>query len=331
MNRKKNLGGLFGFLLAFLPVIGSCGLGILLYVRKKYKLLFFPALCILFFFLAMTANNEIERQRNLLESSLSQTIENKIFSIFFPANEKLTIEQFSNTVRGILSEDIALDEKQLSENQYFSKQYQKLIDKYYMIYETEYAKNLSAGASFYVPVTEKKEIQAELYSLCFGYARIQYPDSDFYTFYMAVFVLLWLFSIPFSTYIFYKYLFISKTDNSKKIVYNKPSQKNLNDTSSIDIDEIISSPEPQSPTVVTQSTPIKINYLSETDIQKQLGMTAIQTKMILAERETNGNFLNFSDFIKRTRLSERACNQFKDKLDFSLNNQNKQSGRLLDI
>jgi hypothetical protein len=332
MNKKKILGGLIGFILAILPIIGSCGLGILLYVRKKYKLLLLPALCVLFFTLATTVDHKAEGQRNHLQTSLSQEIENKIFSISFLSDKKLTIEQFSNTVQGILNDNISLDMSKLSEYPKLPEEYQKIIDKYYTIYETEYAKNLSTDVSFYVPVTEKKEIQAELNSFCSNYARIQHPDSDFFVFFMLSFFLLWLFSFPFSAYIFYKYLFKSKAENSENIVPIESIQANLNDTSSVDIDKIISDTEPQSPPTAIDSFPIKINYASETEIQEQLKMAAIQAKMIFMERETNGNFLDSSDFVKRTRLSERICNQFKDRLDFSLNNQlNKQSGRVLDI
>jgi hypothetical protein len=146
---------------------------------------------------------------------------------------------------------------------------------------------------------------------------MQHPDSNFFVFSIISFFLLWLFSIPFSAHIFYKYLFVSETDNH---------------IGSVDIDTIISGTNPSSPTIITPSVPVKINYASETEIQEQLKMTAIQAKTIFTERETNGNFLDFSDFVKRTRLSERICNQFKDQLDFSINNQlNNQSGRVLDI
>jgi len=332
MNGKKLLGGVLGFVLALFPVLGSCGLGTLLFIRKKYKLLLIPALCILFFIIGMSINTDIERQRTLSKVSLSQTIENKIFSIPFPSDKKLTIEEFSNTVQNILSEDITPGTKPFSDYPYLLEEYQKLIDKYYTIYETEYAKKLSAGASFYVPATEKKEIRAELNSFCLGYARVQHPDSNFFIFSIVSFAMLWLFSIPFSAYIFYNYLFNPETNKFSNIAHYE-SSINLNDegTGSIDIDKIISTAELQSPASTTQSLPVKINYISETEIQKQLKMTAIQAKMIVAERETNGNFLDFSDFMKRTSLSERICNQFKEQLDFSLNNQsNKQSGRVLE-
>ncbi|MCL1933466.1 MAG: hypothetical protein FWF53_06630 [Candidatus Azobacteroides sp.] len=372
MSWKKILGGLIGLIVAFFPIVGTCIVVILLFVREKHKLLFIPALCIMFFILGMTVNRKIERQRNLLIASLSQTIENKIFSSSFPSHEKLTIEQFSDTVRSILREDIpqlsgsqnvseeyqnlidkfSSDEKlileqfsdsirnilyentpQLSENQIVSEKYQNLIDKCYAIYKTEYAENLSAGAFFYIPAAEENEIQEELNSFCRSYAIVQHPDSGFYTFSMVSFVLLWLFSIPYSGCLFYKYLFLAKTSNVKNIVHNEPPQRNLNDTNNVDIDKIISSLERPSPSITTQSLPvIKINSISETAIREQLNTTVIQAKMILTERETNGNFLDFSDFLKRSGLSERVCNQLKDRLDFSLNSQlNKKPGRVLEI
>jgi DNA uptake protein ComE-like DNA-binding protein len=332
MKREKFWGGLIGFLLAIVPIIGSCGLGILLYVRKKYKLLFFPALCMLSIILIMTINNDVTRERNYLAATLPQTIENKIFSIAFPANEKLTIEQFSNAVRDILSEDIISDTTLLIRNLHISEKYQKIIDQYYMIYETEYAKNLPTGVSFYAPVTEKEKIQAELKSFCSGYARIQHPDPDYFTFFSVIYFLLWLFSIPFSAHIFYKYLFISKEKKSGNAVPAKPSQNNLNDTASVNIDKIISGTAPQALPIIAHLSPVKINHISEADIQKQLNINAIQAKIVFTEREANGNFLDFSDLVKRTCLSERICNRFKDRLDFSPNSQlNKKSGRVLDI
>ena len=321
------IGGLIGLILSLIPIIGSCGLGILLFIREKYKLLFIPSLTILFFIFAATANREVVRQRNHLTTSLSQTIENNIFSISFPADEKFTIEQFSNTVRNSLSQDIMSDTI-LFEDIELYKTYQKIIDKCYTIYETEYTKNISNGVSFYIPVADKKEIQAELNSFCSRYARMKYADSNFFNFSVAAFMLLWLFSIPFTTYIFSKYLYKPQNGNFGYIVQNAPTQRSLNDKGGIDIDEIVSAAtEPQSPVNITQSL-VKINYISEADINEQLGATIIQAKMILAERETNGNFLDFTDFLKRTNLSERFCNQFKDRLDFSLN---KQSGRIFDI
>jgi len=318
MKGKKILGIPIGTFLAILPFFGSYCLGVLLYVRKKYKLLFIPALCILSFILAIVSDaSRIEK--------LPDIIENKVFSISFPTDKKLTIEQFSRTVQNALRDTLPDDARNMQE-------YQELLAKCYVIYETEYSKNSSDGDSFYLPIKEKYEIQEELDSFRSNYFHSHRLRINFFNFSLFLFILLYLFSIPFSVYIFNKYLFVSKTDNSENIARNNVTQKKLNDTSSIDIEEIISIAKPQSPTIEASSVPVKINYASATEIQEELKVTAIQAKMILTERKTTGNFLDFPDFIKRTGLSERVCNQFKDRLDFSLNNQSiKQSGRVFDI
>jgi len=318
MKGKKLLGGFIGFVSAFVPFFGSLWLGVLLCVRKKYKLLFIPLLCILSLILGIFSDaSKIEK--------LPDTIENKIFSIPFPMDEKMTIEQFSETVQNALSDTLSNNAKNMQE-------YQKLLDKCYMIYETEYIKNLSTGNSFYLPVTKKYEIQKELDAFRASYFQSHRSEINFFNFSLVLLVLSYLFSIPFSGYVFYKYLFNVKTDNSENVAHNNSSQRKLNDTSNIDIEEIISTIEPQTPAIIAPSISVKINYASVMEIQEELKVTAIQAKMILAEREATGNFLDFPDFIKRVGLSERICNQFKDRLDFSLNNQsNKQSGRVLEF
>ena len=320
MKRKKILGGLIGFFLACVPVFGSYGLIALLCVRKKYKLIFIPILCILFLILGVISNSNTSKIEKLPKS-----IENKIFSISFPTDEKMTIEQFSKTVQNSLSDTLSNDAKNMPE-------YQDLLDKCYMVYETEYIKNFSTCDSFYLPVMKKYKIQEELDSFRENYLQSHRWSINFSNFFMVLFVLSYFFSIPFSVHIFYKYLFNAKTDYSENIVRNNSSQRRINDTSSIDIEEIISVVETPTPAIIASSIPVKINYASVMEIQEELKLTAIQAKTILAERETNGNFLDFPDFIKRVGLSERRCNQFKDQLDFSLNNQShKQSGRVLEF
>ena len=318
MKTKNIFGGLIGFVIPMLPILGSLILGILLYVRKKYKLLFIPGLCLLFFILAMVYDvGKIEK--------LPGAIENKFFSISFPTDEKMTLEQFSNTVQSALRDTLSDDAKNMQE-------YQKLLDKCYMLYKTEYTKNRSDGDSFYLSVTGKDKIKENLDSFRSSYIHNHRYRINFYNFSLVLFFLLYLFSIPFSVYIFYKYLFIPKTDNFESIVHNNATQKKLYDSPPVDIDKIISVAEPQSPTITAPSIPVKINYASITEIQEELKTTAIQSKMILEERKSNGDFLDFSDFIKRTGLSERVCNQFKNRLDFSVNTQsNKQLGRILDV
>ena len=259
-------------------------------------------------------------------------IENKIFSISFSSSEKLTIEQFSNIFRNEFNEQVA--HEQLYEKINLPEKYQRLIDKFFILYETEFSKFRTTDTLFYIPVAEKETIHSEIKSFANDYARMKYPDSNFYFFSSLMLVLLWIFIIPFSTYMFYKYFDNYGRDISHSNINENYPSTALNDS----IDQITFPTEPQSPQPLQppantiQPVTVKINEISETDIQKQLNMTAIQAKMILAERDMNGVFHNFSDFLKRTGLSERMCNQFKERLDFYINNQsNTPSGRLLDI
>ena len=307
MSKIKVLRGIAGFSVALLPILGWLFLIGLLLTQKKSKYLFIPLLCGLLFIIIITVEKENRKDRNSLQASLPPTIENRFFSISFSSAEKLTIEQFSNNIRSILPED--LEPERLSEKNKLPKIYQRLIDKFYILYETEFLKFRATDVSFYIPITEKETIRSEIISFSNDYAQIKHPDSNFYFISRLLFVLLWIFIIPFTTYMFYNYSDIDGRDIS---------DSNINENCF--------------PTNTTQPNSVKINEIPEAEIQKQLNLTAIQAKMILAERDTNGAFHNFSDFLKRTGLSERLCNQFKERLDFSFSSQsNTQSGRLLDI
>jgi hypothetical protein len=54
--------------------------------------------------------------------------------------------------------------------------------------------------------------------------------------------------------------------------------------------------------------------------------------MIVAERKTQGDYLDYGDFVKRTGLSERVCRGFRDGLDFTAKHfPERKQGRVLDI
>jgi hypothetical protein len=329
MNWKRFLIEVIRCILATVPILGSFYLIWALHVRKKYWLRIIPFLCVLSFFLAVMSIDRTEGKINRLQSSLSQTIENTLFSYRFLPNEKLTIEQFSGTIRDILSGEVEFDPTLLNDNSSLQEKYQEVIDKYYGIYETAYTTNLSAGVSLHIPFTEKKEIRAEIESFCAQYADLRYADSFFLNFLELSFFLLWLGSIPLSIYIFYKYPSVPKIKFSETTTPSRSMQQSRKE---IDIDQILSRAEPQSSPPPTHPSLVKINYVSESDIRNQLGLNAIHAKRIIEERATNGDFLDFANFVKRVRISERICDQFKDRLDFSTNNQpTRPYGRVFEI
>jgi DNA uptake protein ComE-like DNA-binding protein len=109
----------------------------------------------------------------------------------------------------------------------------------------------------------------------------------------------------------------------------KASQPVMNDSAKINLDKIIREAQADTP---ARLPVIKINYASETEIRERLGVTIIQAKMIVSERKTQGDYLDYGDFVNRTGLSERACSRFKDDLDFTINHSpNRKQGRVLDI
>lgn len=76
---------------------------------------------------------------------------------------------------------------------------------------------------------------------------------------------------------------------------------------------------------------VRINYATAEEISENLRLTSIQSRKVINERNTNGNFENINDFISRSGLSPRICNHIGPYLDFSVEEGRERKGRVLEF
>lgn len=89
-----------------------------------------------------------------------------------------------------------------------------------------------------------------------------------------------------------------------------------------------------STTAASTGDPIYINFLNEAQLARIPGISSIQAKTIIQQRNSGGPFINRDDFAARSRLSEMVIERMEDQLNYSVsgnNNGGNSGGRVLDI
>ncbi len=328
---KRTLYGLIGALLATmsLGILSFVGLGIFFYKRKKYKHVVLAAITVAFFILLLIVSNidassQQKEQRPLLE----QTIKSNLFSIHYSPLEILTIEQINKVVQENLKDEINFEELTADEQ----KKFQNIVKTYYSLYANHYASKRHSSAKFLIPHTEIDKLDNTVSSFCSAYIERKYPESDVLSFLYVVFALLYIFSIPYTAYCFAKYITTPAVAQPKGPPVKK--QEEVNDV--VDPDWVTNKQKPtfrEDSEATSVRIVVKINSASLTEIKDSLGVNSIHAQIIARERTEKGCYVDFADFVQRMRgiLSERICNGFKDRLDFSVENDNQRRGRVVDF
>lgn len=99
-------------------------------------------------------------------------------------------------------------------------------------------------------------------------------------------------------------------------------------TQTKDDPDIHTANEPDKAVVIEK---IKINKADEKELSEEIGITILQAKFLVKERDKTGGFKDYDDFLNRSKLNNKNIENIKDKLDFSGYVPQKQQGRVIDF
>lgn len=76
---------------------------------------------------------------------------------------------------------------------------------------------------------------------------------------------------------------------------------------------------------------VRINYATAEEISENLRLTSIQSRKIINERNANGSFTDLNNFVSRSGLSQRICNNINPYLDFTIEEGRERRGRVIEF